>query len=112
MKTALALAFTFAIALVGCGEKSNSPVAPTNTPANPRGDYLSTITRAEQSAIKSVDTTALTSAISMFQVDKGRWPKDLNELVAEKFIPKIPEAPFGSKLDYDPNTGTVKVVKQ
>jgi hypothetical protein len=112
MKSAFALAFTFALSLVGCGEKSTPPAAPTNAPANVRGDYLSTITRAEQSAIKTVDTTALTSAISMFQVDKGRWPKDLNELVAEKFIPKIPEAPFGSKIVYDANTGTVKVVKQ
>jgi hypothetical protein len=112
MKTVFALAFLFAIGLVGCGEKSGTPPAATNAPGSERGDYLSTITRAEQSAIKTVDTTALASAIAMFQVDKGRWPKDLNELVAEKFIPKIPEVPFGSKIEYDANTGTVKVVKQ
>ena len=112
MKTALALAFTFAICLVGCGEKPSLSATATNAPANNRGDYLSTITRAEQSAIKTVDTTALASAIAMFQVDKGRWPKDLNELVTEKFIPKIPEVPFGSKIEYDANAGTVKMVKQ
>lgn len=112
MKSSFAIAFTFALALAGCGEKSNPPAVTTNAPVNQRGDYLSTITRSEQLAVKTVDTTALTSAIAMFQVDKGRWPKDLNELVAEKFIPKIPEVPFGSKLDYDPSTGTVKIVKQ
>lgn len=112
MKATLAFAVTLVISLVGCGEKPNPSAAPANAPANPRGDYLSTITRAEQSAIKTVDTTALNQAISMFQVDKGRWPKDLNELVAEKFIPKIPEAPFGSKIVYDAGTGTAKVVKE
>ena len=112
MKSSFAIAFTFALVLVGCGEKSSPPAATTNAPANQRGDYLSTITRSEQSAVRTVDTAALTSAISMFQVDKGRWPKDLNELVTEKFIPKIPEVPFGSKIVYDANTGTVKLVKE
>jgi hypothetical protein len=45
-------------------------------------------------------------------VDQGRYPKDLNELVSEKFIPRIPDAPAGMKIVYDANAGTVKVVKQ
>lgn len=112
MKISAALALTIAVTLMGCGEKSPPSAAPTNTPISPHGDYLSTITRAEQSAFKTVDTTALASAIQMFQVDKGRWPKDLNELVVEKFIAKLPEAPIGSRIAYDPHTGTVTLLKQ
>ena len=59
-----------------------------------------------------MDTTSLNQAIQMFNVDKGRYPKDLNELVAEKYVPKLPAAPIGTKLEYDATAGKVKVVKQ
>jgi hypothetical protein len=48
----------------------------------------------------------------MFSVENGRNPKDLNELVEKKFIPKVPDAPRGMKLEYDATAGTVKAVKQ
>jgi hypothetical protein len=38
-------------------------------------------------------------------------PKDLNELVPN-YVGKLPATPYGTKLDYDPNTGLVKVVPQ
>ena len=38
--------------------------------------------------------------------------KDLNELVEKKYIPQMPAAPFGMKLQYDANSGKVSVVKQ
>ena len=48
----------------------------------------------------------------MFNVEKGRNPKDLDELVTEKYLPKLPAAPYGMKLVYDAAAGKVKVVKQ
>jgi hypothetical protein len=48
----------------------------------------------------------------MFNVQEGRYPKDLNELAEKKYIPKIPEVPHGMKIDYDAATGSVKIVKQ
>jgi hypothetical protein len=48
----------------------------------------------------------------MFNVDNGRYPKDLNELVEKKYIPRIPDAPYGMKIVYDEKAGQVKVVKQ
>jgi hypothetical protein len=48
----------------------------------------------------------------MFNVDEGRYPKSLQELVDKKYIGQIPPAPYGKKLDYDPATGVVKVVAQ
>jgi len=122
--------------LAGCGEKSNPPASPGNTPTNnapssnaptkteaqpPASsgglltapvDYLAAVARAEQSAVKTVDVASLTQAIQQFNVEEGHYPKDLNELVELKYIPKIPAVPYGMKLVYDASSGQVKVVKQ
>lgn len=101
--------------LTGCGDKSNPPGQSTNESSGSvltaPVDYLGAIGRAEQSAVKTIDIASLKSAIQMFQADQGRLPKDLNELVEKKFLSKIPATPFGTKLNYDPATGEVKVVK-
>ena len=118
MKTLLLLVVPFAaVLLAGCSQESASPAQTTNAPtsSNPPeapGGYLGGLAKGHQSAVKTVDATALNQAIQLFQVDKGRFPKDLNELVTEKFIPKIPDPPAGMKIVYDASAGTVKVVKQ
>jgi hypothetical protein len=103
--------------LVSCSQEPAPSTQTTNTaaggtPSEAPGGYLGGLAKGHQNAVKTVDTTSLNQAIQLFQVDKGRFPKDLNELVAEKFIPKIPDAPAGMKIVYDANAGTVKVVKQ
>ena len=106
--------------LLGCGDSSkpSAPPAATSAPAaggNPLTapvDYLNSAVKAQQSAVKTVDVTSVNKAIEMFNVQEGRFPKDLNELVAKKYLPLIPTPPFGSKLEYDATAGTVKVVKQ
>src|SRR5436190_19855217 len=105
--------------LLGCGEKSDKPAPGDTNAANTGGspltapvDYLRAAGKAQQSAVKTVDTTSLNQAIQLFNVEKGRNPKDLNELVAQKFIPRIPDAPYGTKLVYDAEAGKVSVVKQ
>ena len=40
------------------------------------------------------------------------YPKDLNELVTEKYLPRLPEPPYGMKFVYDANTGQAKVVQK
>lgn len=118
MKTLLPiLAVGMAVSLVSCSKESAPPTQSTNAPTSSTtpdapGGYLGGLAKGQQNAVKTVDTTALNQAIQLFQVDKGRFPKDLNELVAEKFIPRIPEAPVGMKIVYDASAGKVKVVKQ
>lgn len=116
MKTTLLLsAFTLCLA-TGCGDKSSTgSTQETNASSSPLTapvDYLGAVGKAQQAAIKGVDVASITHAIQLFQTEHGRYPKDLNELVKEGDLGKIPEAPYGTKLVYDPNTGTVKVVKQ
>ena len=120
MKTLILIpVVTAGLLLAGCDGNSKQPaVATTNaasqgtSPLNAPADYLGAMSKGQQSAVKTVDTSRLNQAIQMFNVDHGRNPKDLNELVAEKYIPQIPAAPYGMKLVYDASNGTVKVVKQ
>ena len=101
------------VLLAGCGDSgSSSSGTSSGNPLTAPADYLGAMGKAKQSAVKTVDVAALTKAIQMFQVDQGRLPKDLNELVAMKYIPKIPDAPFGKKIVYNATAGTVKVVAQ
>jgi uncharacterized lipoprotein YehR (DUF1307 family) len=104
--------------LAGCGDKQKNQPTTTNAPSSGSSaltapvDYLDAIVRAKTTAEKTVDTVSLQNAIQMFSVEKGRYPKTLDELVTSKVIPSLPAAPYGMKLVYDANTGTVKVVKE
>ena len=117
MKTSLMISLLALAFAAGCSDNSSQPAQKTNTaagssPLTAPVDYLGAVGKAQQSAVKTVDTASINSAIQMFQVDRGRYPRDLNELVQEKFLPQIPPTPFGTKLDYNPNSGEVKVVRQ
>jgi hypothetical protein len=118
MKILFGLSLGASLLLMGCGESSDKPGQATNgaaagsSPLSAPADYVGALGKAQQAAVKTVDTTSLNEAIQMFNVEHGRNPKDLNELVEGKYIPKIPAAPYGMKLEYDAATGKVKVVKQ
>lgn len=117
MKLRYCLCFAAGLLLAGCGEKADKPAASTNTsssgnPLTAPADYLNAAVKAKQTAVKTIDTTSLDKALQMFNVEQGRYPKDLNELVEKKYIPQIPTPPFGTKLVYDAGAGTVKVEKQ
>jgi hypothetical protein len=98
--------------LTGCGDSNSSSGTSSGNPANAPAEYVGALAQAKQKAVKTVDLSSVTKAIQMFQVEEGRLPKDLNELVEKKYLPKIPDAPMGMKLSYDASTGTVKVVPQ
>jgi len=103
--------------VTACNDSSQpSSTASTNassgSPVTAPVDYLNAMAKGKLDAEKTIDTTSLDKAIQMYGVDHGRNPKDLNELVQQKYIPKIPDAPYGTKLVYDANSGTVTVQKQ
>jgi hypothetical protein len=119
MKSPPVIGLSAVALLTACDEKPATPQAAPNTvtataapPANAPGGYLGAVMKGQQTAVKVIDTTSIDKAIQLFSVENGRNPKDLNELVDQKFLPRIPETPFGTKLVYDSNAGTVKVVAQ
>jgi hypothetical protein len=75
-------------------------------------DYLGAVGKAQKSAVKTIDTVAIDQAIKMFYTEEGRFPKDLNELVTHGDLVRLPNPPYGMKLDYDPKNGRIKVVPQ
>ncbi len=117
MKSPIVVLGILSLCLAGCGEKSNQATQTTNTasgssPLSAPVDYLGAIGAAKTLAEKTVDLAQLNQAIQMFQADKGRYPKDLDELIQEKLIVQVPKAPYGKKIVYDAATGKVSIVKQ
>jgi hypothetical protein len=113
------VALFFATGCKPSGGSSQSAGTNASTSTNSSGglmqapvDYINGLGRAKQNAGATADVASLNPAIGQFQIDKGRFPKDLDELVQEKYLTKIPEAPYGMKIEYDASTGTAKVVKK
>lgn len=112
MKTNL-LPLAAALSLVvGCGGDSTSDSSPGQNPIDAPAEYAGQLARSQNLAEKVVDTSALNQAVQLFHAQEGRFPKDLNELVTEKYLPRMPEPPRGMKFEYDAKTGEVKVVSQ
>src|ERR1043165_9561606 len=112
MKTKLLLSAAVALLLVGCGDASNKSGTSSTSAATggnvltAPADYLKSAADARHSAVKTVDVTSVKKAIDMFNVQEGRFPKDLKELVDKKYLPEVPTPPVGSKLEYDASAGT------
>ena len=123
MKPSFLISVAVGLLLAGCGNNNSSPHPQgTNTsqttnitdsahPAAPSGGYLGALMQADRYAVKTIDVSYLNEAVQLFKTQEGRLPKDLNELVPN-YVGKLPATSYGTKLDYDPNTGQVKVVQQ
>ena len=118
MKTNFCVLVAVPLLFGGCGDKPNQPAQGTNATSSGGSvatapvDYLGAMGKAQQNAVKTVDTTSVNQAIQQFNIGEGRNPKDLNELVEKHYMPLIPTPPHGTKLEYDADAGTVRVVKQ
>lgn len=99
--------------LAGCGDdsKTSKAVAGVSNVVTAPVNYVGTVVDAQKSSEKKIDVAYLNQALQQFNVQEGRYPKTLQELTPN-YVAKLPEPPFGYKLNYDPNSGTVTVVKQ
>jgi hypothetical protein len=97
--------------LAGCGKSDSGGTSGGGAP-NAAADYAGALGRSQARAVGTIDLTSLQQAIQMFNVNEGRYPKDLNELVQTKVINHLPEAPHGKKIAYDPATGSVSMVPE
>lgn len=114
MKTRLLLGFACLVWLVGCGEKPSAPSPKTESksgnPITAPVDYLGAVGAAQKRAAKMADLLPLQQAIQAFRAGEDRLPKGLQELVTEGYLPRIPTPPQGSRLEYNPASGEVRVV--
>lgn len=97
--------------LIGCGGQSGSDSDTSRShPITAPVDYLDAVHRGQQRAIKTVDIASLTQAVQLFQASEGRFPKELEELVAKGYLARLPDPPVGHKIVYSPATGQVTMV--
>lgn len=107
MQFQMPAALSLAVLLTACGGSDPKPApeppkAPEKLGSNPVAaplDYIAAIGKARKATLGRLDQAKLIDAIQKFEASEGRAPKDLNELVPN-FIPSLPPAPPGMKLEY------------
>lgn len=99
----------------GCGQKNPEPKTPATNAAssgNPLTapvDYLGAAAQAKRVSEKTVDLAALRQAIQLFYAQEDRYPRDLQELVNEKYLGALPPPPAGMQFKYNPANGEVSL---
>ena len=119
MKSACCLALFIGIGLAGCRQKEAATTAAqtnqppgTGNPITAPVDYLGAVGKAKKFAGKTVDLAALNQAIQLFHTSEDRFPNDLNELVSEGYLPRLPAPPPGMRVSYSSARGEVRFLKQ
>lgn len=116
MKTEL-LAFVLVTVLgsTGCSRSTApAPATSTNAPASSAQpltapvDYVGAVGRAGQHSAQVVDLAQVRQAIQQFHAGEDRYPQNLEELVKEGYLAKLPKLPAGREYRYDPATGQVR----
>ena len=112
-------AFGFAVLMAGlsfsgCGSRDSGGPKPTNSqgsggnPITAPVDYLGAVGKAHKNAGKLADI-GLKQAIGQFYAVEGRFPKELNELVTEKYLPSLPPPPAGKTYIYNSSNGELRL---
>jgi hypothetical protein len=88
--------------------KAEAPKAPQKLGENPVAaplDYIAAVGKAQKASLGRLETAKLIDAIQKFEASESRPPKDLSELVPG-FLPALPPAPAGMKLEYKAADGS------
>lgn len=117
MRFQLPAVLSLTVLLTACGGSDPKPApeppkAPEKLGSNPVAaplDYIAAIGKARKATLGRLDQAKLIDAIQKFEASEGRAPKDLSELVPN-FIPSIPPAPAGMKLEYQPADASFMLV--
>ena len=120
MKTLASMLLLALLGFTGCGKKdassgagaTNAAAASSGNPLTAPVDYLGAVSKAQKTAVKVIDVSSINKAIQEFNAGEGRYPKDLNELVKEQYLGSVPAAPAGTRFEYIPATGQMRVVRQ
>jgi len=103
--------------LAGCGRSKPATTGGATNAASSGGnpltapvDYVGAVGQAQKHAVKVVDTVQVQQAVQQFHAAEDRYPKDLDELVREGYLPRLPQLPAGMQYAYNPANGQVKAV--
>ena len=110
----LGMLFVVAV-LAGCGRSDPAEGPAQAGPPAPNllsapVDYLGATAAGKKAAEKTVSLAPVLSALQQFHAAEDRYPAQLHELVQAGFLARVPEAPPGQFLRYDPADGSVRWV--
>lgn len=100
-------AVVIGVVLTGCDKGESKATEVATAPVK----YIGAAVTNQQIATKTIDVVALNQEVQLFNVQEGRYPKTLDELVAKQYLGKLPEAPVGSRLVYDAAQGKVTLAQ-
>ncbi len=98
------------LAVSGCGKKAAEPGGAMNKPGTP--GYIPPAKVQEFVVNGQIDLPALTAALREYCQWKMRVPKDMNELVASRYLTNLPAPPPGQKYAIDGTKLEVMLVNQ
>ena len=98
------------IAVMGCNEnKADAGKKKTSKSANP-ANYVRGALESGDKAKGKLGIVTLERGIKTFQIQEGKNPASLQQLVKKGFVSSVPPAPVGKKYSYNAKTGKVKIV--
>src|SRR5262249_42214460 len=89
----------------------NAGISSSGNPITAPVDSRAAVSKAQKTAIKTLDIAQVNQAIQLFREQEERFPKDLQELVQKHYLGSVPAPPYGMKYQYDATSGQVRVIK-
>ncbi len=102
-----ALVLLMSLGLASCKQKEKP--AEELTPLNAIEKYGGVMGSALKKSKAMDDVLYMKNKINTFQIQEGRYPYSLNELVEKQYLEKLPEPPKGATFHYDASTGKIEV---
>ncbi len=106
MRTPAAAAVLSLLLLGACSPLSQPPEDAK------REDYRQMIEHARQRRAAEETLQTVRGAAQKFHVDLGRFPATLDELVALKYLDRLPEPPQGTRFVYNEELGNIALAKE
>lgn len=106
------------VVVAGCGRseppadssKATQSAQPASNPLMAPVDYLGATAAGKKAAERTANLAPVLGALQQFHVAEDRYPAQLQELVQAGFLARVPEAPAGQALSYNPANGSVRWV--
>ena len=95
--------------LAACGKKSAPSSGENLNPANAIEKYGGVMGKTYKRAKGFDSLLSLKHDITSFQVEQGRWPSALQELVEKGYTKELPQPPEGMSFVYDPQNGSIRL---
>ncbi len=104
------------VVVVGCGPseppadsgKATPSAQPASNPLLAPVDYLGATAAGKKTAERTANLAPVLAALQQFHAAEDRYPARLQELVQAGFLARVPEAPAGQALSYNPADGSVR----